>query len=236
MNAAAAFTLIATSQLDLTASLAAILNSTTPLIAAVVVAGWMGEASTARKMVGLVMGIVGGETPSLSVVLSVLGLALLSTAAAYLLYFRLIANVGPTQTLSVTSFVPIFGVLFGVLLLNEPVGVGTSVGMGTILSSVVLVRRLVWKRARGGEESIMKTRCKRALRSIEGPGKLPAGGWCRVVALWGFTPVPFFRLSMIGMVSGGRGASACSGRGRSFCPTLRRRRSRPTPASRDRRG
>jgi len=159
LNAAAAFTLIATSQLDLTASLAAILNSTTPLIAAVVVAGWMGVASTTRKVVGLVMGIVGEETPSLTVVLSVLGLALLSTAAAYLLYFRLIANVGPTQTLSVTSFVPIFGVLFGVLLLNEPVGVGTSVGMETILSSVALVRRLVWKRASGGEESIMKTRC-----------------------------------------------------------------------------
>jgi hypothetical protein len=70
----------------------------------VVVAGWIGEASTARKVVGLVMGIVGGETPSLTVVLSVPGLALFSTAAAYLLYFRLIANVGPTKTLTVTFF------------------------------------------------------------------------------------------------------------------------------------
>ena len=42
LNAAAAFTLIATSQLNLTASLATILNSTTPLFAAVVAAGWIG--------------------------------------------------------------------------------------------------------------------------------------------------------------------------------------------------
>ncbi len=42
LNAAAAFALIATSQLNLTASLAAILDSTTPLVAAVVAAGWIG--------------------------------------------------------------------------------------------------------------------------------------------------------------------------------------------------
>ncbi|MDQ4004543.1 MAG: hypothetical protein M3259_12040 [Actinomycetota bacterium] len=38
-----------------------------------------------------------------------------------------------------------------------------------------------------------KTRCRRALRSVDGPGRLPAGGWRRVLALWGFTPVPLFR-------------------------------------------
>ena len=47
-----------------------------------------------------------------------LGLALLSTAAAYLIYFRLIENVGPTST--VTLLVPDFG-------------------LGIILSSVVLI-------------------------------------------------------------------------------------------------
>jgi drug/metabolite transporter (DMT)-like permease len=72
-------------------------------------------------------------------VLSVLGLALLSTAVAYLLYFRLMASVGPTKTLTVTFLVPVFGVLFGVLLLGDPVGIGTFAGMGIILSSVALV-------------------------------------------------------------------------------------------------
>jgi len=74
-----------------------------------------------------------------AVTLSVLGLALLSTAVAYLLYFRLIENVGPTSTVTVTLLVPVFGLLFGVVLLREPFGLGTLVGLGIILSSVVLV-------------------------------------------------------------------------------------------------
>src|ERR671910_512812 len=59
LNAAAPFTLIATSQLNLTASLAAILNSTTPLFGAVVAAVWIGEALTVRKALGLLLGVVG---------------------------------------------------------------------------------------------------------------------------------------------------------------------------------
>jgi drug/metabolite transporter (DMT)-like permease len=66
-------------------------------------------------------------------------LTLLSTTVAYLLYFRLIESVGPTKTLTVTFLIPVFGLLFGVLLLGEPVGVGTLVGTGIILYSVALV-------------------------------------------------------------------------------------------------
>jgi drug/metabolite transporter (DMT)-like permease len=79
------------------------------------------------------------ETPPSAVILSVLGLALLCTAAAYLLYFYLIANAGPTKTLTVTFLIPAFGLVFGVLFLGEPVGVGTFVGLGIILVSVALV-------------------------------------------------------------------------------------------------
>jgi drug/metabolite transporter (DMT)-like permease len=82
------------------------------------------------------------EKPSLTVALCVLGLALLSTAVAYLIYFRLIENVGPTSTVTVTLLVPIFGLLFGVLLLDEPFGVSTLAGLGIILSSVVLITGL----------------------------------------------------------------------------------------------
>jgi drug/metabolite transporter (DMT)-like permease len=79
------------------------------------------------------------ELPTAAVTLSVLGVALLSTAAAYLLYFRLIGNVGPTSTVTVTLLVPVFGLLFGIVLLDEPFGPGTLVGLGIILTSVVLV-------------------------------------------------------------------------------------------------
>jgi drug/metabolite transporter (DMT)-like permease len=209
LNAAVPFSLIATAELRLTSSLAAILNSTTALFAAMVAAVWIGETLTAKKVVGLIMGIAGvavlvgwtpialtglvllsvgamlvaslsyalggvyakrtfagvpsltmaigqqtgaavlllplaavslpDETPPSAVILSVLGLALLCTAAAYLLYFYLIANAGPTKTLTVTFLIPAFGLVFGVLFLGEPVGVGTFVGLGIILVSVALV-------------------------------------------------------------------------------------------------
>ncbi|MCA1740198.1 MAG: DMT family transporter, partial [Actinobacteria bacterium] len=80
-----------------------------------------------------------GEAPPLAAALSALGLALLCTAVAYLLYFTLIANVGPTSTLTVTFLSPGFGVLFGVLLLGEPFNLGTLAGLGIILLSVALV-------------------------------------------------------------------------------------------------
>jgi drug/metabolite transporter (DMT)-like permease len=79
------------------------------------------------------------EMPSLAAILSVLVLSLLCTAAAYLLYFYLIENAGPTKTFTVTFLIPAFGLLFGVLFLGEPIGPGTFIGMGIILSSVALV-------------------------------------------------------------------------------------------------
>ncbi len=209
VNAAIPFSLIAASEINLTASLAAILNATTALFAAVVATVWMGEALTRGKVAGLVMGVVGvavlvgwtpialngvvlvsvgaslvaafsyalggvyakrafagtppltlaigqqmgaamllvplaaasvpAEAPSMPVTLSALALALLCTALAYLLYFYLISSVGPTKTLTVTFLSPVFGALFGVLFLDEPVGVGTCVGLVIILSSVALV-------------------------------------------------------------------------------------------------
>src|ERR671920_223371 len=58
-NAALPFSLISTAEINLTASLAAILNSTTVMFTAIVAAVWMGDALTARKVVGIVLGIVG---------------------------------------------------------------------------------------------------------------------------------------------------------------------------------
>jgi drug/metabolite transporter (DMT)-like permease len=209
LNAAVPFSLISAAETHLTASLAAILNSTTVMFTAIVAAVWMGDTLTARKAIGIVLGIVGvsvlvgwdplplngfvllavaamllaslsyalGATyakqsfsgippigmalgqlggavalllplavvslperaPSIVVIFSMLGLAFLSTAVAYLIYFRLIENVGPTSTVTVTLLVPVFGLLFGVLLLEEPFGPGTLAGLGIILTSVVLI-------------------------------------------------------------------------------------------------
>jgi drug/metabolite transporter (DMT)-like permease len=88
------------------------------------------------------------RAPSFIAALSMLGLALLSTAVAYLIYFRLIENVGPTSTVTVTLLVPVFGLLFGVMLLDEPFGLGTVAGLGIILTSVVLITGIAFKRSK----------------------------------------------------------------------------------------
>ena len=214
VNSAVPFTLIAFAQLELTASLAAILNSTTVLFTALVAAFWTGEPLTRPKLAGVLLGVVGvavlvgwdpvalspavllsiaamltaslfyalgttyakktfagrpplemaigqqggaalvllvpalatlppvplpGGAPSWIVALCLLGLAVLSTAVAYLLYFRLLTNIGATSTVTVTFLVPVFGLLFGVGLLGEPIHAGTLAGLAIILASVALV-------------------------------------------------------------------------------------------------
>lgn len=209
VNAAIPFSLIGFGEITLTASLAAIINSTTVLFTALVARAWLGDPLTPAKLLGVFLGIggvaalvgldplplngtvllavgasllaafayaVGGtyvkkafsgvapvpmalgqqamaaavllplaaatlprEAPPSPALLSALTLGLLCTAAAYLIYFRLIARVGPTSTLTVTFLSPMFGTLFGVVLLDEPFGPGTLAGLCTILLSVALV-------------------------------------------------------------------------------------------------
>jgi len=79
------------------------------------------------------------QLPSAIVTGSVLALALLSTAFAYLLYFYLIVKVGPTRAMMVTYLAPVFGTLWGSLFLQESLGVGSLTGFGLILASVALV-------------------------------------------------------------------------------------------------
>jgi drug/metabolite transporter (DMT)-like permease len=68
------------------------------------------------------------------VVGNVLALALASTALAYMLYFRLIATIGPARALTVTFLIPVFGVLWGLLFLGEPVTANTVLGCVLILA------------------------------------------------------------------------------------------------------
>ncbi len=79
------------------------------------------------------------EAPTLAAIVSLVLLAVLGTVVAYLLFFRLISSVGPTQTATVAYLIPLFGTAWGVLLLGEPIGVATIIGMATILVGVLLV-------------------------------------------------------------------------------------------------
>jgi len=74
--------------------------------------------------------------PTPLIVVNLLGLALLASGVAFVLYFRLIADVGATRALTVTYLIPLFGVLWGWLFLGEAVtpamlGGGLLVLLGT---------------------------------------------------------------------------------------------------------
>ncbi len=77
--------------------------------------------------------------PGPGVIAAVLALGILSTSIAYLLYFRLVAEVGPTSALTVTFLIPVFGVAWGVLFLGERVGWNTFMGAGVVLLGTALV-------------------------------------------------------------------------------------------------
>ncbi|PGS56297.1 DMT family transporter [Bacillus sp. AFS041924] len=79
---------------------------------------------------------------SVVAILAVLALALFCTAIAYLLYFYLIESVGPTKTLSVTFLIPVFGMIWGVLILKEHITLGMLLGFIVILCSVFLISEI----------------------------------------------------------------------------------------------
>ncbi|AOU99302.1 multidrug DMT transporter permease [Acidihalobacter yilgarnensis] len=73
--------------------------------------------------------------------LSMLALGLLCTSFAYILFFRLIAEIGALKTLTVTFLIPLFGVFWGWLLLGERLSVGYALGGGMIGVALWLVLR-----------------------------------------------------------------------------------------------
>jgi drug/metabolite transporter (DMT)-like permease len=80
-------------------------------------------------------------TPSSIILLSVLVLALFSTAIAYILYFRLIQNIGSTKALTVTYLIPVFAMLWGKLLLQEPITISMVLGCSLILFGTAIAMR-----------------------------------------------------------------------------------------------
>jgi drug/metabolite transporter (DMT)-like permease len=81
-----------------------------------------------------------GEITAL-IVVNVLLLALLGSAAAYVLYFRLIADVGPTRAMTVTYLMPAFGMLWGWLFLGETITLPMLAGATLIVAGTAAVVR-----------------------------------------------------------------------------------------------
>jgi drug/metabolite transporter (DMT)-like permease len=75
------------------------------------------------------------------VVFNVVALAVASTAIAYVIYFRLIADIGPSRALTVTFLIPLFGVLWGYLFLGEAITANMLAGGALILAGTALALR-----------------------------------------------------------------------------------------------
>lgn len=89
------------------------------------------------------------QTPGLLAWLSAAALALLCSGLAYILYFRLLARVGPTQAASVTFLIPLFATLWGTALLDEVLSRSMAAGGAMIIGGTVLALGLWPRRARG---------------------------------------------------------------------------------------
>ena len=77
--------------------------------------------------------------PSAEIALAVIALGVLCSGVAYLLYFRLIADIGATSALTVTFLIPVFGVAWGHFFLGEAVGWHTLVGASLVITGTAIV-------------------------------------------------------------------------------------------------
>ncbi len=91
--------------------------------------------------------------PGPAILSALLGLGLLSTAAAYVIYFRILASAGATNLLLVTFLIPVSAILLGVLVLSEQLSVAQLAGMGLIALGLAAIdgRILRWFGSGSGE-------------------------------------------------------------------------------------
>ncbi len=80
-----------------------------------------------------------GTTPTPGIALAVLALGVVCSGIAYLLYFRLIEDLGAAQALTVTFLIPLFGTGFGWFFLDEAIGWHTLAGGTIVIAGTALV-------------------------------------------------------------------------------------------------
>lgn len=77
--------------------------------------------------------------PGTAVWFAVLGIAALSTALAYVLYFRLLASAGATNLLLVTLLIPVSAIILGSLAFGERLDMGHYLGMALIGCGLIAI-------------------------------------------------------------------------------------------------
>jgi drug/metabolite transporter (DMT)-like permease len=77
--------------------------------------------------------------PSTEALLALAGLAVLATALAYIVFFRISATAGPSNVMLVTLLIPITATLLGVLILGEAFTPSHAIGALVIASGLIVI-------------------------------------------------------------------------------------------------
>lgn len=86
--------------------------------------------------------------PSLQVWLSILALAIFSTAFAYILFFRILSSSGATNVVLVTFLAPVTASLLGWLMLDEQLQAKHFIGMACVGLGLAIIDGRLWAKLR----------------------------------------------------------------------------------------
>lgn len=84
------------------------------------------------------------EMPGQNTILSMLALGVVSTALAYILYFRILASAGATNAALVTLLVPVSAIFLGWMVLGEALSPNHFAGMGLIAVGLMAIDGRIW--------------------------------------------------------------------------------------------
>jgi drug/metabolite transporter (DMT)-like permease len=87
--------------------------------------------------------------PSFHVIGAIVALALLSTALAYVIFFRILRRAGATNLSLVTLLIPVSALLLGIAFLDEVVEPHHLIGMGLIGLGLIAIDGRLWRVGRG---------------------------------------------------------------------------------------
>jgi len=83
--------------------------------------------------------------PGAAVWAAIMGLAIVSTALAYILYFRILATAGATNLLLVTLLIPVSAIVLGSLVLDETFEFVHFAGMALIAIGLSAIDGRIWR-------------------------------------------------------------------------------------------
>ena len=99
------------------------------------------QAWAALALLPLLPFVPPASMPSPAIFANLAALGVLASGVAFILYFRLIADVGATRALTVTFLIPVFAFAWGLLFLGESLSAAEIGGSLLILAGTVLVTR-----------------------------------------------------------------------------------------------